>query len=100
MKKRPKIDRPAKDVEVVGEEFPSSPVPEIEALRMEMELKQLLAAGNQLENLIFHSTAHDLDTSRVRKKLLEVHTRICELESLLGFQKVSRSREEMRRLLG
>ncbi len=64
----------------------------VEFVQFATELSRLHTLGEQLEDLIFHSPRRDLSTSRFRRQLLEIKTRICEIELHLGIEQIKMNR--------
>ena len=76
-----------------------SPVTKEILEKYELRLRKLFADGDRLENLIVFSANSDVDTSKIRRQLLNVTTKIKELENQVGLEKVADLREQAKKLI-
>ena len=76
-----------------------SPVTKEILRRNEMRLKKLLDHGDRLENLIIYAASSGVNTTRIRKQLLDVTAKIKELECHIGLDKIADMHEQTKRLI-
>ncbi len=66
--------------------------------RNELRLKKLIEHGDRLENLIIYAANSGVNTTRIRKQLLDVTAKIKELECHVGLDKIAGFHEQVRKL--
>ncbi len=77
---------------------PLSTLADVSMEYYEEKLKRLFVDENRLENLIVYSGNNDVDTSRIRRRLLDVTAKIRELSGFVGIEKAAVLQEQAKRV--